>query len=101
MITSSSVKSSKNRPSEDLDPSVPAGYWEETDGKEPAKKVLPEMTEQERKIYELLAAKAAPLEIDQIAIMSQVPINQLASLLLGLEFKNVVKSMPGKKYGVI
>ncbi len=75
--------------------------WEETDGKEPAKKVLPEMTEQERKIYELLAAKATPLEIDQIAIMSQVPINQLASLLLGLEFKNVVKSMPGKKYGVI
>ncbi|WP_215223542.1 DNA-processing protein DprA [Echinicola shivajiensis] len=40
------------------------------------------------------------LEIDQLSWQSQIPVSQLASLLLNLEFQGLVKSFPGKKYGL-
>jgi DNA processing protein len=61
----------------------------------------PELTADEQKLYSLIIEKGQPIEIDQIAILSQTPINQVASILLGLEFKNLIKSMPGKKYGKV
>jgi DNA processing protein len=62
---------------------------------------LPELTDDEEKIYQLLLQKGQPVEIDLLAIQAQFPINKVASVLLGLEFKNLVKSIPGKKYGVM
>ena len=55
----------------------------------------------EEKIYNLLRETGKAIEIDAIAIKSQISINQIASLLLGLEFKNLVKSLPGKKYEIV
>lgn len=62
---------------------------------------LPEMNEEENQLYKLLYENKAPLEIDAIATKTQIPINKVASLLLVLEFKNLIKSMPGKKYKII
>jgi len=59
---------------------------------------LPELPQEEQIVYDLLSQHDAPIEIDLISIKSQIPINQVASLLLNLEFKNLVKSLPGKKY---
>ncbi|MEQ6166648.1 DNA-processing protein DprA [Ekhidna sp. MALMAid0563] len=64
-------------------------------------KVIPELTQEEQSIYELLNENRSSLEIDLIAMKTQIPINQVASHLLSLEFKNLVKSMPGKKFGVV
>ncbi len=64
-------------------------------------KELPELPAEELDIYNLLAESRASIEIDLIAIKTQLPINQVASHLLSLEFKNLVKSMPGKKYASI
>ncbi len=75
--------------------------WEETDGAPAPVKKPPALTDEEKKVYDLLEASAGAMEIDQIAIKSQIPINQLASLLLNLEFKNVVRNYPGKKYGLV
>ena len=61
-------------------------------------KTLPELSAKERGIYDLLVETRSPVEIDLIAIKTQLPINEVASHLLSLEFKNLVKSMPGKKY---
>ena len=61
-------------------------------------KPLPELSREEEDIYTLLSDSRSPIEIDLIAIKTQLPINQVASHLLSLEFKNLVKSMPGKKY---
>lgn len=36
--------------------------------------------------------------LDDLSWKAQVPVNQLLSLLLTLEFRGVVKSLPGKKY---
>ena len=69
--------------------------------KDDAPKVMPELTEHEQVIFELLNDNRNPMEIDLIAMKTQIPINQVASHLLSLEFKNLVKSMPGKKFGVV
>jgi len=61
---------------------------------------MPELTPDEEIIYTLLHKHESPLEIDLIAIKTQLNINQVAALLLSLEFKNLVKSMPGKKFGL-
>ncbi|WP_324678895.1 DNA-processing protein DprA [Hymenobacter sp. GOD-10R] len=39
--------------------------------------------------------------LDNLAWKAQLPVHQVASFLLGLEFRNVVKSLPGKKYVLI
>lgn len=41
------------------------------------------------------------LEIDQLSWMTQLPLSQLATKLLQLEFQGIVKSLPGKKYRVV
>ncbi|MEP0986478.1 DNA-processing protein DprA [Ekhidna sp.] len=64
-------------------------------------KIIPELSEQEQIIFELLSENRSPIEIDLISAKSQIPINQVASHLLSLEFKNLVKSMPGKKFGLV
>lgn len=60
----------------------------------------PKLSEDEKKIYELLRTQS-PIEIDQIAIQTNISINETASNLLALEFKNLVKNLPGKKYELV
>lgn len=75
--------------------------WDlKTDQKELEEK-LPELNTFEHSIYELLKADQSPIEIDLIALKTQIPINQVASHLLSLEFKNLIKSLPGKKFGLV
>lgn len=59
------------------------------------------LNEFEQAIYDLLFSYHAAVEIDLIALKTQIPINQLASHLLNLEFMNLVKSMPGKKFALV
>lgn len=40
------------------------------------------------------------LEIDQLSWMTRLPLSQLASKLLHLEFQGLIKPLPGKKYRV-
>jgi DNA processing protein len=42
-----------------------------------------------------------PSAIDELSWKTSLPLSQLASLLLGLEFKGMVKSLPGKQYKLI
>lgn len=63
-------------------------------------KQLPPLSEEEEDLFTFLRDQDKALEIDLIAIGQNVPINQVASLLLTLEFKGLVKSLPGKKFEV-
>ncbi|MFT2007601.1 DNA-processing protein DprA [Pontibacter sp. 13R65] len=40
-------------------------------------------------------------QMDNLSWKAQVPVSQLASLLLGLEFKGVIKALPGKRFALI
>lgn len=59
-----------------------------------------DLAEDERKIIEILRDKKAAMLIDDLAHQSDLSPSALASLLLALEFKNIVKSMPGKMFGL-
>ncbi|WP_186756879.1 DNA-processing protein DprA [Echinicola salinicaeni] len=54
---------------------------------------------EEQTILKLLSDNQE-LEIDNLSWQSQIPVSQLASLLLNLEFQGLIKSFPGKKYGL-
>jgi DNA processing protein len=41
------------------------------------------------------------VEIDQLSWMTHLPLSQLASKLLQLEFQGIIKSLPGKKYRLV
>jgi len=52
----------------------------------------------------LLVLQAAPNReehLDTLAWKAQQPVHQVASLLLGLEFRNVLKALPGKRFGLL
>lgn len=59
------------------------------------------LSESEQKIVHILVEHTSGLSVDEISWRTQIPMNQLASLLLNLEFQNLIKSLPGKKYKLI
>jgi DNA processing protein len=60
---------------------------------------LTQFTDDEAQVLSLLREKKE-LQIDELAWLTQMHMNKLASLLLNLEFGGFVKSMAGKKYGL-
>jgi DNA processing protein len=57
-------------------------------------------TQDESQVLSLLKQRGA-MQIDELAWQSGIHLNRLATLLLNLEFQGMVRSMPGKKYGLI
>lgn len=55
-----------------------------------------ELTPEEQKLANLL--KAGERFIDEITIETQFPMSKVSALLLGLEFKGIIVSLPGKMY---
>jgi len=49
-------------------------------------------------VINILKERKNPMMIDELSRKSLLPPSTLASLLLNLEFKNVVRSLPGKTY---
>lgn len=75
----------------------------ESDGKASEEKIgssvdLDELDDNCRSIVTLLMEKPNGLTIDELSWQSQIPLNQIASNLLTLEFSGIVTSLPGKKY---
>ncbi len=56
-----------------------------------------EMSEAEKKIYRLIVEQGEK-DIDTLAYESKSTPGELASLLLALEFKGAIRSLPGKKF---
>lgn len=55
-----------------------------------------ELTDDEQKLVDLL--KGGDRFVDEITIETQLPMSRVSALLLGLEFKGLVVSLPGKMY---
>ena len=58
-----------------------------------------DVTEEETQVLSLLR-QAADFHIEDLSWQSQIPMGKLASLLLSLEFRGFVRSLPGKKYAL-
>ena len=59
-----------------------------------------DVTEEESQVVALLR-QTNDLHIDELSWKTQIPMGKLASLLLNLEFRGFVRSLPGKKYAVV
>ena len=59
-----------------------------------------EMTQEEQKIYSLIVEEREK-DIDTLAYQSKSTPGELAAILLSLEFKGAIKSLPGKKFMAI
>lgn len=59
---------------------------------------LAEYNEDEQTVLKIMIDKKANVLIDELSWKSNISVSQLAGVLLGLEFKGIVKSMPGKQY---
>jgi len=59
-----------------------------------------DLTEQERSIVKVLKDKEA-MGLDHLSYAVGLPTSQLAGVLLDLEFRGILKSLPGKRYVLI
>ncbi|HEY3385178.1 MAG TPA: DNA-processing protein DprA [Saprospiraceae bacterium] len=59
-----------------------------------------EMSESEQKIYKMIIGDREK-DIDTLAFQSNMRPGELAAILLSLEFKGAIKSLPGKKFMAI
>lgn len=76
--------------------------WEVDDKKTRKSKIVQtslfnDLTDEERNIMTVLH-KDGGLQINQIAVSSQLPISKLSSLLMQMEFKGLIKHLPGDVY---
>ncbi len=71
--------------------------WDNTENKSEQKKLFIEFTDEEKKIANILS-KQKQLVIDEICRDSDFAMSKVSSLLLEMEFKGAVRSLPGKIY---
>jgi DNA processing protein len=74
--------------------------WEELADSQSKKKQTIELDEEEKLIFGFLS-QTEEIEIDNLTFKAKLSPNKVASLLLTLEFKGLVKSLPGKRYILI
>ncbi len=64
----------------------------------PSEEALMDLSDEEKVIVGMLAEQPSGMITDDISRASCITVNQLASVLLGLEFKQIVRALPGRKY---
>jgi DNA processing protein len=74
--------------------------WETAKQQARQTSLFAETTEEENVILEVLKSEPE-LSADFICLKSNLPVNKVSGLLLNLEFKGLIKSLPGKMYKAI
>ena len=84
-----------------LESAADIGYimrWDEIDKTRVVQKSLfIEFNEQEQKLVDILKERDS-VTIDELSHVLNLPPSNLANMLLNLEFKGAIRSLPGKKY---
>ena len=63
-------------------------------------RIFEDLTEMEQLMVSVLR-DSPENNIDTLASRTQLPLSELASVLLSLEFKGIVKPLPGKRYIIV
>ena len=61
------------------------------------RELFPELDEQEQQIMKLFEVRDN-LDIDTISYQTNMKNSEIAAIVLNLEFKGLIKSLPGKRY---
>jgi DNA processing protein len=75
------------------------GYSKKVSKKKQQIEMMISLNEDEKKLYEIL--KKGPISIDELSLQTNMKLSKLALILLDLEFKNLIQSLPGKKYSIL
>jgi DNA processing protein len=59
------------------------------------------LSTEQKKVVDILLKNGQQMQIDELSWQSETPLNQLASILLQLEFEGLIKSFPGKEYRLV
>ena len=75
-------------------------HWDQENNGIAKKQVLKydHLKKEEQEIVKALEQSEGTVHIDQLSWLSQIPLNQLASLLLSMEFEGIIRSLPGNNY---
>ena len=71
--------------------------WTPQERKTVQKELFVKLEGEEEKLVTILK-EHDHLSLDKISLMASLPISSVSSTLLNLEFKGLVKSLPGKVY---
>lgn len=71
--------------------------WEKSSEQEQQARLFADLDEAEQKVVHLLQSTSS-LSIDALSLHMSLQNSDIASLLLNLEFKGIVKTLPGKRY---
>ncbi len=74
--------------------------WQQTEDNKPQKKLLIELDAEEKKLLKKLEENDK-LSLDDISAAMDLPGSQLSGILLNLEFKGLIRSLPGKIYSMV
>jgi DNA processing protein len=74
--------------------------WESNPHQAIQKQLFEDLTDQEKLIMDLFHT-GDPLSIDYLSYQCHLPNSQLSALLLGLEFKGLLQSLPGNQFTLI
>lgn len=69
----------------------------EKNGRAVQQELFQALSEEEKQIIDIIQ-KEDETGVDQLSYQTKIPNSELASLLLTLEFKGIVRSLPGKRY---
>ncbi|HBF88067.1 MAG TPA: DNA-protecting protein DprA [Bacteroidales bacterium] len=76
------------------------GWESNTQTKKQQREIKFDFSDDEQKIINLLQEKSE-LTIDVIASNANMPVSQVASLLLNLEFSGIIRNLPGKVFRLV
>ncbi len=75
--------------------------WTEKDASKRKQTALfPELSEHERNILDLIG-ETDQINIDQLAYQTELNSSEMAALILQLEFKGLIKTLPGKRFVLV
>jgi DNA processing protein len=76
--------------------------WQKTDSQPEAtqRTLFVELDEEESSLIDLLRNNTS-LTIDQLALRGNLPVSRTSSILLNLEFKGLIKCLPGKVFKLV
>ena len=60
-----------------------------------------DLSNEEQSIVSLLRQNSDGLQLNELSIKLEKPISKISSLLLEMEFKGIVKCLPGNLYRII
>jgi DNA processing protein len=92
------IKSGRARLAESASDIADALRWEEP-GREKGRQaqLFPDLTDAESGLVDLIR-QSPEIAIDQLSAAARLPAGDLAAQLLNLEFKGVIRTLPGKRY---